>query len=186
MNSFFSCLACCGKRLKNADLSASQFDDLSSEQNRVLCYFTDYETKMLADLKQIPAEDFIKEAQLLAHSYDDSMSTRQLSIIYQKFDFQFTSLITVFAQEFFFRNQLGAADYDATKMYLFNLMYCQGAESKKLALLYDIICGENKALKPIDEHVIRKLEYLIMIPTFLLSNIIEQQSKFTSADDKIL
>lgn len=77
-------------------------------------------------------------------SYDGSISTRQLSILYQKFDLQFTSLITVFAQEFFFRNQIGAsAEYDAYKVYLFNLLYQKGDEETKLALLYDLVLGPD-------------------------------------------
>lgn len=63
-------------------------------------------------------------------------------------------------------------------MYLFTVLYCDGEEKVKLGLIYDFILGmdHRKTLKPTDEHLIRRIESLIMIPTLLLANIIEQQN----------
>lgn len=49
-------------------------------------FINDFEEKALGELQKIPTKAFIKEAKLLA-SYDDSISTRQLSLAYSKFDF---------------------------------------------------------------------------------------------------
>lgn len=69
-------------------------------------------------------------------------------------------------------------------MYMLNLLYSEGDEKTKLALLYDLVMGPEqsnlKQLKPNDEQLVRKLEYLIMIPTLLMANIIELQHKLSS------
>lgn len=63
-------------------------------------------------------------------------------------------------------------------MYIFNLLYCDGEDKVKLGLLYDLVLGPEqsvkKIIKPNDEQIIRRLEYLIMIPSLLIANIIEQ------------
>lgn len=81
-------------------------------------------------------------------------------------------------------------------MYLFNLLYCAGDDKAKLSLLYDIVVnyshGErkinHKSVKPTDELILKKIEYLIMIPTLLIANIIEQQNKFAikTSEEKYL
>lgn len=69
-------------------------------------------------------------------------------------------------------------------MYLFNLLYCDGDDKAKLSLLYDLVVGPEQAakkiLKPNDEQLVRRLEFLVMIPTLLMTNIIEQQNKMAS------
>ncbi|CDW80833.1 UNKNOWN [Stylonychia lemnae] len=185
---FFTSLVCCGKRNQKNDQYANrqQMEDLSQiDQSRILQYFNEFEGKLTWDLKKIPVAEFIQEAKLLA-SFDGSISTRQLSILYQKFNIQFTSLITIFAQEFFFKNQIGSStEYDAVKMNMFNLLYCEGEDKAKLGLLYDLIMAQpeqvvaKKAMKPNDEWILRRLEYLIMIPSLLIANIIEQQNKLS-------
>jgi hypothetical protein len=63
-------------------------------------------------------------------------------------------------------------------MYLFNLLYCDGEEREKLAILYDLILGpeqsNKKPLKPNDEQLVRRLEFIVIIPTLLIANVIEQ------------
>jgi hypothetical protein len=69
-----------------------------------------------------------------------------LSLIYQKYDLQFTQLITFFAQEFFFEH----SDYNSTKVILFNLLFSKGSgqggadqarppDKQLLSLLYDAL-----------------------------------------------
>ena len=67
------------------------------------------------------------------------------------------------------------AEYDALKIMLFNLLYCQGDDMTKQTILYEIIIGHSdlKPVKPNDEGLITRLETLIVIPTLLLANIIE-------------
>jgi len=51
-------------------------------------------------------------------------------------------MIGIFAQEFFFKNQIGSSsEYDSIKMFMFNLLYCDGEEKVKLGLLYDLVMG---------------------------------------------
>jgi len=63
-------------------------------------------------------------------------------------------------------------------MYIFNLLYCDGEEKTKLVILYDLILGPEqsikKQIKPNDEQIVRRLECLVMIPTLLIANVIEQ------------
>jgi hypothetical protein len=65
----------------------------------VLKYFKDFEILHFKDpLKKVaPLSDFFKEAKLLTWVYDDTISSRQLSLVYNKFDFSFISLIPLFA-----------------------------------------------------------------------------------------
>jgi len=96
---------------------------------------------------------------------------------------QFTALIGLFAQEFFFKNQIGAqSEYDATKIQLLNLLYCAGDEKTKLGLLYDLVMGpeQSKTVKPTDEQIVKRLECLVIIPTLLMANIIELQNKLSA------
>ena len=170
---FLSCFTCCGKRTNPNNKDQSILNEGPPPlQAEVFTIFADFESK-LTDLKSIEAHEFIKEAKLLA-SYNSTISTRQLSLLYTKFSFQFTSLITFFSQEFFFTNDLGT-EYDALKVYIFNLLYCSGDDKTKLLLLYDILTnhGEELPKKINDEKFIQKLELLIMIPTFLIANIVE-------------
>lgn len=73
-------------------------------------------------------------------------------------------------------------------MYMLTLLYSEGDEKTKLALLYDLVMGPEqsslKQLKPNDEQLVRKLEYLIMIPTLLMANIIELQHKLSSKNEE--
>lgn len=57
--------------------------------------YSEFEDK-LGELKNVQITDFIKEARLLA-SYDDSLSTWQLALIYNKFNIQFTTYLTIYA-----------------------------------------------------------------------------------------
>lgn len=52
-------------------------------------------------------------------------------------------------------NQVGA-EYDAQKIYMFNLFYCEGDDKTKLSILYDLIVGMSgpKPTKPNDEGLI--------------------------------
>lgn len=84
-------------------------------------------------------------------------------------------------------------------MYFFNLLYCDGDESEKLSLLYDLVVGpclseqqsKKKSimeLKPSNEHIIKQLETLITVPTLLMANIIEQSNKLNPKipEDKVI
>ena len=73
---FFSCFACCGKRNKNIPLvnGFPQNDYGILKSKKVNGLFYDFEEK-LGELKNIPINEFIKEAKLLG-SYDHSLSTR--------------------------------------------------------------------------------------------------------------
>lgn len=74
-------------------------------------------------------------------------------------------------------NNLGSAEYDSRKMFIFNLLYCQGDENDKLQTLYELLIEDHKKppseLRPFDDQILKKIEYLIMIPTLLIANIIE-------------
>jgi len=96
-------------------------------------------------------------------------------------------LITFFAQEFFFKNQVGA-EYDVLKVQLFNLFYCSNTDlasdqQPKQKLLYEIITEglDLTRVGPNDEEIVTRLEILTMIPTLLIANIIEQQNRFNSS-----
>jgi hypothetical protein len=101
---FFSNFACCGKRGTNQDLirMSAQNEFATVDPNKVARLFIEFEGR-LSDLKIVPVHEFIREAKLLA-SYDGTMTTRQLSLLYQKYEVTFTKLITFYAQEFFFKN----------------------------------------------------------------------------------
>lgn len=77
-------------------------------------------------------------------------------MVYSKFELQFTDLVQIFSQEFFFKSQIGAGpEYDTVKIYLFNLLYTDGDEKTKLSILYELIAGhsqqQKKGVKPNDE-----------------------------------
>jgi hypothetical protein len=61
---------------------------------------------------------------------------------------------------------------------LFNLFYCGGEVSLKLASLYDTVTRTLSKPGPVkfinDERLIAQLELLICIPTFLIANMVEQ------------
>ena len=70
------------------------------------------------------------------------------------------------------------AEYDSNKMFMFNLLYCDGDETlAKLGILYDLVVESNKPQlkerKHNEEDIIKKLEYLILIPTLMMTNLIE-------------
>ena len=78
-----------------------------------------------------------------------------MSLIYAKFNIQFTTYLPIYAQDFFFKNQLGA-EYDLMKICMFNAFYCAGDEITKLTILYDAIIGScsKKPAKPTDEELV--------------------------------
>ena len=54
-------------------------------------------------------------------------------------------MVTIFSQEFFFKNQIGAsAEYDTIKMFLFNMIYLEGDEKTKLSVLYELVAGHEQ------------------------------------------
>lgn len=60
------------------------------------------------------------------------------------------------------------------------MLYCDGDDHIKQTLLYDIMISSHKLKpnKPSDEFLVSRLETLVVIPTLLLANIIEQQNRF--------
>ena len=145
---FFTSWVCCGKRNKNGELQFGGHQQMQNinhiDQRKVIFYINDFEARLTSDLDRVPLNEFIKEAKLLA-SYDGSISARQLSIVYSKFDLPFTDLVTIFSQEFFFKNQIGlSTEYDTVKMCLFNMLYCDADEKTKLAILYELVVGHEQ------------------------------------------
>ena len=98
MMNLFSFLACCGQRGK-PNFEQRSLDFTQIDQEVALKYLDNFEheTIVVHLFKVVPLRDLLQHIRLLAWSYDDTISSRQLSLAYQKLGFQFTSLIIVFA-----------------------------------------------------------------------------------------
>lgn len=67
------------------------------------------------------------------------------------------------------------------KICLFHYLYCNATTEKKVGILYELIANSSRKLlgKNLNmDDLIGKVETLVIIPTLLFANIIEQQNRY--------